>query len=136
MKYIIRNLIKGEYDKWRKFATDLISENINKKLDYKNAVFRSYVNYLPDQIKKLDTYYQKLVVYYLAPDIIKDDKKQKEIYLENKERIDAKYDEFLKIIRRIESIDSQIWQLCALDYVTINRKKRIKKIIANTMREQ
>ena len=117
MKYIIRNLIKGEYDKWRKFATNLISENINKKLDYKNAVFRSYVNYLPDQIKKLDTYYQKLVVYYLSPDIIKDDKKQKEIYLENKERIDAKYDEFLKIIRRIESIDAQIWQLKALDEV-------------------
>lgn len=117
MKYIIRNLIKGEYDKWRKFATDLLTKNINKKLDYGNAAFRSYVNYLPDQIKKLDTYYQKLVVYYLATDIIKDDKKQKEIYLENKERIDAKYDEFLKIIRRIESIDAQIWQLKALDEV-------------------
>lgn len=117
MKYIIRNLIKGEYDKWRKFATDLLTKNINKKLDYGNAAFRSYVNYLPDQIKKLDTYYQKLVVYYLTPDIIKDDKKQKEIYLENKERIDAKYDEFLKIIRRIESIEAQIWQLKALDDV-------------------
>ena len=117
MKYIIRNLIKGEYDKWRKFATDLLTKNINKKLDYGNAAFRSYVNYLPDQIKKLDTYYQKLVVYYLTPDIIKDDKKQKEIYLENKERIDAKYDEFLKIIRRIESIEAQIWQLKALDEV-------------------
>lgn len=60
MKYIIRNLIKGEYDKWRKFATDLLTKNINKKLDYGNTAFRSYVNYLPDQIKKLDTYYQKL----------------------------------------------------------------------------
>ena len=117
MKYIIRNLIKGEYDKWRKFATDLISKNINKKLDYGNSEFRTYINEIPDQIKKLDTYYQKLVVYYLAQDIIKDDKKQKEIYLENKERIDAKYDEFLKIIRRIESIEAQIWQLKALDEV-------------------
>lgn len=136
MKYIIRNLIKGEYDKWRKFATDLITKNINKKLNYGNHEFKAYINELGDQIKKLDTCYQKVVVCYLAPDIIKDDKKQKEIYLENKERIDVKYDEFLKIIRRIESIDAQIWQLCALDYVTINRKKRIKKIIANTMREQ
>ena len=34
MKYIIRNLIKGEYDKWRKFATDLLTKNIDKKLDY------------------------------------------------------------------------------------------------------
>ena len=127
MKYIIRNLIKGEYDKCRKFATDLITKNIDKKLDYKNAVFRSYVNYLPDQIKKLDTCYQKVVVYYLAPDIIKDDKKQKEIYLENKERIDAKYDEFLKIIRRIESIDAQIWQLKALDTVYKHRRENAKK---------
>lgn len=127
MKYIIRNLIKGEYDKWRKFATDLLTKNINKKLDYGNAAFRSYVNYLPDQIKKLDTYYQKLVVYYLTPDIIKDDKKQKEIYLENKERIDAKYDEFLKIIRRIESIEAQIWQLKALDNVHKYRKENAKK---------
>ena len=127
MKYIIRNLVKGEYDKWRKFATDLLTKNINKKLDYGNAAFRSYVNYLPDQIKKLDTYYQKLVVYYLSPDIIKDDKKQKEIYLENKERIDAKYDEFLKIIRRIESIEAQIWQLKALDNVHKYRKENAKK---------
>ena len=37
MKYIIRNLIKGEYDKWRKFATDLLTKNINKKLDYGNT---------------------------------------------------------------------------------------------------
>ena len=127
MKYIIRNLVKGEYDKWRKFATDLLTKNINKKLDYGNAAFRSYVNYLPDQIKKLDTYYQKLVVYYIYPDIIKDDKKQKEIYLENKERIDAKYDEFLKIIRRIESIEAQIWQLKALDNVHKYRKENAKK---------
>lgn len=117
MKYIIRNLVKGEYDEWRKFTTDLISKNINKKLDYGNSEFKTFINELGDQIKKLDTCYQKVVVYYLAPDIIKDDKKQKEIYLENKERIDAKYDEFLKIIRRIESIEAQIWQLKALDEV-------------------
>lgn len=127
MKYIIRNLIKGEYDKWRKIATDLITKNIDTKLDYENTEFRAYVNELPDQIKKLDTYYQKLVVYYLAPDIIKDDKKQKEIYLENKERIDAKYDEFLKIIRRIESIKAQIWQLKALDDVYKYRRENAKK---------
>ena len=127
MKYIIRNLVKEEYDKWRKFATDLISENIDKKLNYRNNEFRSCVKELRYKVKKLDTYYQKLVVYYIAPDIINNDNKQKEIYLENKERIDTKYDEFLKIIRRIESIKSRIWQLTALDDVYKYRRENAKK---------
>ena len=124
MKYIIRNLVKDEYIKYRDIVTKIIQENLNKKLNNNNynLEFRDNLNELSTKLKELDTRYQKIIIYYLGPEVINNNDKQKEIYLEHRNAIDTKYNKFKLVIDRIISLKANIWQLVALDEISTKRK--------------